>query len=289
MPYSHTGLVSLLSTVYGPNNIKEPVKKIIESPEELLIFLIETFKDHPPKGDVLATSPTHAFVVKPQLEDFNKAWDNSLYTFSWVRDNVLIPRRNFFEVVTLDQREIGTLVAKWSGPLKKELAEYLRAPMNGFELVRAASEILKHPSLLSSFEAHVYNSLPLFPSQQLKERAEKIMAPLGLKGEFKETPGEVLTAEDLRQALFQAGAICQKDPYMEIAKLMEKEGFAAPRALLFADTNWSREYFAFHVGLRTGHLELVLSDYTGSSIRPLFEWRQYLDGRVKEYWSLYLS
>lgn len=281
-------LVALLSTVYGPNSIKEPAKKVIEAPEELLIFLIETFKDHPPKGDVLATSPTHAFIVKPQLEEFNKAWDNSLYTFSWVRDNVLVSRRNFFEVVALDQREIEALVAKWCGPLKKELVQYLRAPLNGFELVRSAAEILKQPMLLSSFEAHVYNSLPLFPAEQLKERAEKVLAPLGLKGELKERWGEILTAEDLRKALFQLGATCQQDPYIAIARQMEQEGFAAPRALIFADTNWSREYFAFHVGLRTGHLELVLSDYTGSSIRPLGEWRQYLDGRVKEPWALYL-
>lgn len=279
-------LVALLSTVYGANLVKDPKKRVLEAPEELLVFIIETFKDAPPKKSVLATSPTHAFVVRPDFEDFKNTWDNNLYTYTWVRDNLLVPRRNFFELIMLDDHAIRTLLDRFSVSVSLDVS----GPLTPFDLMKKASQQLKHPALVSHFEAHLYNSLPLFPAHQLKDKVATILGALGLQEglSFPERPGELLTAEDLRQSLYQVSRPFKTDPYKTIAWAMEKEGFAPPRALIFADTNWTREYFAFHVGLLSTQLELVLSDYTGSSIRPMREWRQYLDGRVKEPWALYL-
>lgn len=284
-------LTALLATFYGANRTKEPLKKVVEAPQELLIFLIETFKDHPPPESVLATSPTHAFVVKPLLEDFKKSWQNSLYTYTWVRDNIFSPRLNFFETLSLRDAEIYALIEKSPLPSKKEVLERLSGPLNAFEIMKRVGEYVQNPFLENQFETYLYNALPLFSGAELSQRVDKILSYLSLEKKFAlpEVRGtDILTAEDLRQAIYQAGGHFEKDPFKAIAWAMEKEAFAPPRAFIFADTNWAREFFAFHIGLKTAQLELVLSDYTGSFVRPLEQWRKYVDGRIKEPWTLQL-
>lgn len=285
-------LTNLLENFYGINTQKQPLKRVIEAPNELLIFIIEAFKDHMPPQTVLATSPTHAFVVTPHKEDFKKSWENSLYTYTWIRDNVLAPRLNFFETTMLNDTEINALIQASPLPRKKDVLEHLSGPLNAFDIMKKVAVLLQNPTLEEHFEAYLYSVLPLFPAHLLQEKVDKVLKVAGIerKEALPETkPGEILTALDLKKALYKSGGVFDKDPYHILALALENEGFIPPRAFIFADTNWTREFFAFHVGLQTAQLELVLSDYTGSSYRPIRGWRPYLDGRIKEPWTLQLS
>ena len=280
---------ALLSIVYGINTQKEPLKRIIEAPQDLLIFLIETFKDHNPSSTLLSTSPTHAFLITPYQEDFKKAWQNNLYTYSWIRDNIFTPRFNFFELTILQNNEIQFLIDRSPLPYKKEILEHISGPLNAFDLMKKVCNFLKKPYLEDIFESYLYNNLPLFSADQLEFRIDKALSYINVKRTQKipeKSYGSILSSADLKESLYQAGGFFDKDPYYLLAEGLEKEGFIPPRALIFADTNWSEHSFAFHVGLKTTEIELVLSDYTGSKIRSISQWRRYLDGSVKEPWTL---
>ncbi len=285
-------LSALLSIVYGNKKQSPPLGKVIEAPQDLLIFLIETFKDHIPDLTLFATSPTHAFLITPYQEDFKKSWQNNLYTYSWVRDNIFTPRFNFFESTILQNADIQFIIDKSPLPHKKEILEHLSGPLSAFDLMKKVCVFFKNVYIEDAFEMYLYNSLPLFPVDELEMRIDRALDYINVK-RIQKVPekncSRILSAADLKEGIYQTGGFFEKDPYRSLMEGLEKEGFIPPRALIFADTNWSEYSFAFHIGLKTTELELVLSDYTGSKIRPMGQWRQYLDGRVKEPWTLQLN
>ena len=308
-PWEYTSggnLSALLFVLYGFEH--KPREKAVESPQDLLTFLIETLKDAPADLTslfiedssrlVLSSSPTHAFLLKPGLEEFKQCWNNSLYTFTWVRDNLVVPRKNFFELIRLENQEIDYLVSSCKGlepfgDLKKELLARLSGPLNGFELAEKASAFLPK-EVMALFESHLYSSLPLFPSSSLEERVNRLLAVMGLQYEvvLQERREPFFSAQDLRVTLLESLAAAEKkiffptDFVLLAAKAMEKEGYSSPRALVIADTNWLHEFFAFQVSPETGHLELVLSNYSGSLSKPLHQWKEHLEKRA--LWNFFL-
>jgi hypothetical protein len=83
----------------------------VESETDLLVFIIDTLKNLPPsilepfqtnphKG-MLITSPTHAFILHPGWPEFKKAWETELYTYTWVRDHLILPAVHFYQNLRL--------------------------------------------------------------------------------------------------------------------------------------------------------------------------------------------
>ena len=67
-----------------------------ESPQDLLIFIIDTMKGLPWKDRErarLMAGPTHSFVLRPDLPLFKEAWLDDGFTYTWVRDRLIIPGR----------------------------------------------------------------------------------------------------------------------------------------------------------------------------------------------------
>ncbi len=98
-----------------------PAKEIreVENAMELFVFLLDTLKALPhalcdqfiqdPSKRLLIESPTHVFTLLPGLDFFQKGWLDRGFTYTWIRDNFLIPAQEFYEKKILsleEQREI---------------------------------------------------------------------------------------------------------------------------------------------------------------------------------------
>ena len=63
-----------------------------------------------------------------------------------------------------------------------------------------------------------------------------------------------------------------------------------PQPLLFADTNWPKDFFGFTLNPCTEQLEFWRFDYTGSLGVPMNDWKPYLDGSLKEpRWGIFIE
>ena len=96
-------------------------KRTIENPVDLLIFLLDLMKALPysvtkpfEEDDTLSLlmySPIHAFLFKPGLRPFVEGWVDKGFTYTWVRDNVVLPGQEAYGDLRLDreaQTELGT-------------------------------------------------------------------------------------------------------------------------------------------------------------------------------------
>lgn len=180
------------------------------APLELCVGLIEFMKDMPyPEASqgLLMQSPTHAFVLRPRLEPFYKAWQERGNTFTYVRDEVVERSKAFYDTIHLSPKEIEWIL----GPI----------PVQGKTIQELYQEVEeKFPTYLPLFE-------------------ERLMTLLLSKG--------------------------------------------APRPLIFADSNWGSDFFAFLVSPHTGELELWRFD--GQIARPLPSWKDHFN---KKAWSILL-
>lgn len=73
-----------------------------------------------------------------------------------------------------------------------------------------------------------------------------------------------------------------------ISAIAQRLGFAIPRPIIFADTNWIRDFFGCVVNPGTGKFELWRVDCIGSSGSPMNEWKPWLDGSRRDItWGVY--
>ena len=104
---------TLLKGYYCIEGEVQEEKRPIESPTDLLTFLLELLKALPypvtkpfeidPSASLLMYSPTHAFLLKPGLSPFKEGWLDKGFTYTWIRDQVIEPGRQVFEKVRLDR------------------------------------------------------------------------------------------------------------------------------------------------------------------------------------------
>jgi len=102
-PWSYSAggnIQSLLKTYFFlEKELTEEIKQV-ENPLELATFLIDLLKEMPPsvlksETSFLMHSPSHAFLLTPQT--FRDSWDNNEFTYTWLRDKIIIPTKNFFQ------------------------------------------------------------------------------------------------------------------------------------------------------------------------------------------------
>ena len=124
-PWSYTSGGSLHTLIKGyfmiAGSIKEE-KRPIESPMDLLIFLLELLKSLPYRitksfeqdstASLLMYSPTHAFLLKPGLSPFREGWLDKGFTYTWIRDHVIDPATNHYRSIRLDGHTQRRLISK---------------------------------------------------------------------------------------------------------------------------------------------------------------------------------
>lgn len=207
-PWAYTSggtMGSLVSCYYKLPGPPAEASSWVESPTELLVFLIDTLKQIPPKimddfnksgkNLMLMHSPTHAFLLKPNEKVFKCAWENNLLTYTWVRDHLINPRKKMLDEIVLDANMMHHLVEKLAPIVHENFRHYFFKTFGTIYGEKSPSEFrnhlvngmkkdrgLKHNNrpVLSEEEIDslLYAALPLFPWSELRERVEKIYSAI---------------------------------------------------------------------------------------------------------------
>lgn len=323
---------TLVSTYFNREQKPTEASRWVESPSELLVFLVDTIKQIPskileeflaqPQKNLLMHSPTHAFLFKPGYQSFARAWKNDSFTYTWIRDNCLLPIQRFVEHIRLTDemmlyivKELGEAVPDhfkfyfnkvfqriYGSMTPRELREYIlekiqeeRGLQNGRFGVLSPLDV----------DSKLYEMLPLFPAYQLKEKIETLLSQLPngeqlvrsqlVEGvlELQVTRG-VCSSRELQDIckvivlLHEMKTSTQYDLHALVAEAAQELGYAMPKPILFADTNWVKDYFGFTVNPGTGEFELWRFDCNGTLGSPMSTWRHWLDGSDRERtWGIY--
>lgn len=215
----------------------------IYSGMELLTFYLDMFKGLPPRATnysdrskrMLATGPNHVFTLLPRCEPFEKAWDNRDFTYTWIRDTLLIPGQTFYRGRIIDKETLHLLWLYIGG----------KQPRSAFQSSIPISDI---PSYFSAPKQRIDSALRAF---------------------FPLVPKSLINSSIQWSFDFLPYALA----YQIIGgRSLEKAGYSQPKTLLFADTNWSTYFFSFVVNPTTLELELWRTDKNGVTGQPMVEW-----------------
>lgn len=336
-PWAYTsggGMDTLINCYYKLDHMPAIASRWVESPTELLVFIIDTIKQLPQKvrdelvSDhmklMLMQSPTHAFLLKPGEKVFQCSWKNDMFTYTWVRDHLIAPRKKMLANIELNEQQIHHLVQKLRLKVPENYQHYflkifgnIFGSMSPFEFRNHIVQGIDRDrglkpirgSILTDDEIDglLFHLLPLFPKSELRERLDNLYSATTVISEEKRET--LLQVFDLCQratletvidaAMLQdiaKGLICLAfgetsspiDYHTEIATAARKLGYALQIPIIFADTNWVKEDFGFVVNPGTGNLELWRCDPLGQTGFPMSSWEQWLDGSRKDItWGVY--
>ncbi|MGA8164137.1 MAG: hypothetical protein WB791_03810 [Waddliaceae bacterium] len=284
----------------------------------------EEFENDSEKS-LLIHSPTHAFLLKPGYPSFKRAWKSSEFTYTWVRDRLVRPMERFSQQLYVDADRMQFVIDNLYGQVPKNYQHYFRQSFQRLGGAMNVQDFRQHivdtialtPGLqfvgrgvLSSaqIDATLYSLLPLFPSYQLKEKVETLLSRIPQLSErtkenlltlLEDISGRIgtektVSAKGLQNilkamiALVTSSTSTEVDYPLLISQIAQQEGLAMPAPIIFADTNWVKDHFAFIVNPGSGKLELWRVDYTGSVGAPMVEWEHWLNGSRKEPdWGVY--
>lgn len=320
-PWAYTSGGSMESLVrhYFPGvDQVERKGRAASTPTDLFVTLLDTLKDEPPSvmrpyldhpvRSMLAQSPTHAFVAKPGLPPFRDGWMDEGNTYTWVRDQVILPQKRFLEGIRLDKEMVEWLSRELSKRCRVSLSTPLTGEwspsaframvLEGFQRGRTSDET-PYEEVVDSL---LFRSLPLIHERDLRERLREVMRlayPAEEYGELIDqllparVGGRVRSAEEVQEICL--GLVMRKtkrptasyDVAWHLREAMRQCGLALPAPVVWADTNWVDNYFAFLVNPGTGELDLWRVDYIGSQGAPMSRWRQWFTGSAPDEWLLY--
>lgn len=328
-------MTTLVSCYFRRDQKPTEVSRWVESPMELCVYLVDTLKQIPPalmepfskdpQKSMLIHSPTHAFLLKPGLSPFKDAWQSDVYTYTWVRDQLVKPMEAFVDTLDLDEEMQDYLIQYLAQQLPINFQPYFKQVFSRMTGHMAAPDFrdyildrVEHErglqqgrmSVLSSAEVDsaLFSLLPLFPASQLKEKLitliEKIpLVDTKLKAQIptiiedltdKISYRHLISSHNLQEMCH--GILCAAygttslpfDCPGGIHRAAQQLGFAIPYPIIFADTNWTRDLFAFVVSPGTKLFELWRVDSSGRIGSPMSTWREWLNGsRKSPTWGVY--
>ncbi len=307
-------MVELVRNYYRREEPPTMRERIVESPTDLFVFLLEAMKELAPRTSnrfieeparsLLIQSPTHAFLFRPGLSPFKEGWLDRGNTYTWVRDLVARPQEDFLAELWLERSAMEQLVAQlrrllpagqFEVPSKRcRPRDFRNQVLGGFTSNPIACEII---------DGLLYSSLPFLDVSELRGRVEEIFDALleepkvaleafdamRVPGGAPVLPASALYGVCLASIAVAGGERSATDLPGRLRRLIERLGLAMPRPILFADTNWTQEKFGFLVNPGTGELEMWRSDYLGVQAAPMTRWSSWVDGSGKIPWSIYVN
>ncbi len=327
-PWAYTSggtMTTLVKTYYClPNELRHE-GRWAESEIDLLIFLIDAIKHLPPKSTdpfvknpqkgLLISSPTHAFILLPGAEKFKEGWQEEVFTYTWVRDEVFLPSQKFYGEMRLNAAHQEFLLEAFAEELPPLLSHFLQ---KGFtpsqkELSvidwrnRTLSQIAKAEKLSSpqmgalsdALDSFLYQNVPIVSGKQWKALVRRLISDLATPAleevmqRLPDVPCSLLTARAVKDMAKSCYLIASGTAFLpfdlshHIAKHARFIGLAAPTPVLFADTNWTENDFGFVVNPGTGRLELWRLDRTLSRGYPMSLWKQWVNGTDRKQWIVY--
>jgi len=322
-PWAFTSGGTMRGLVASYFSLEEPpldVDRWVENPEELLVFLVDEikklptpiqklFEEHPEKG-LLMHSPTHAFRLLPSIFPFSEAWKEDVFTYTWVRDRLVNPQKDFYKNITLDNQDFEKMREVIANSLPLHLRELFKkqliAPTSWISLSYFRDlihDVIRenrayYPYLsLDLVDSLLFESLPLTPLNRFWEMGHSFLESLKLpppkNGEKLALPA-LLTRKEARFALAALTALAVGkgqwpiDIHEKIVLHMRENRKEPPPSILFADTNWENSYFSFQVNPGTQDLELWKINRLGTAGQSMNVWRQWLDGTQRSpTWGLH--
>lgn len=279
--------------------------------------------DENPDLSLLMHSPTHAFLLKPGWPDFAKGWRNDVYTYTWVKQHWISPNIQRWSNYRMDGAAIRLLYEQLVNRVpegQRELFERSFAKLPNSATPREFREYMvlrlqKEAELKvggrwliseEDLDAVLYESLPVIEKDRIPYQLRKLLDHAELcKEEELETlielyeeffsggPPERITSEQLLRIAKSLLLIHTKRAFSPVnvhrilARSAAEVGLAMPQPILFADTNWVTDYFAFVFNPGTEQLEFWRCDEVGRKAVPMHQWKHWLDGsRKKPEWGV---
>lgn len=337
-PWAYTSggtMGTLVSCYYRREQKPTEVSKWVESPIELLVFLVDSLKQIPPKlmepyltdskKSMLIHSPTHAFLLKPGTSLFKKAWQTDAFTYTWVRDNIVLPQQKMIDSLWLNEESMHFLVQNLAKLIPEDFRHYfgkvfgniygsMRPPefrehiLDGIQKERGLRQA--GGSILSSDEidSALYSLLPLIPRSELRDTLKQLFKAIpSIDTSFRKSlmalydsiavpysMQSIISSKSLQDIAKALIALATEETSFEIdyhaiiSDTAQKLGLAMPAPIIFADTNWVKEEFGLVVNPGSGRFELWRIDATGSSGAPMSNWEQWLNGTRQDItWGVY--
>lgn len=298
-PWSYTSggtMTTLVKTYYGLEKDLEKEEKWVESPLDLLVFILDTLKSLPPgrvnpylekkRQGMLMSSPTHAFVLMPDW--IAEGWQTNDFTYTWVRDQIFLPSLHFYEKMVLSPQEQRFLYEQLGLPCTAVLHS------SGIAQVREKMAALM-PKQLDLLDAFLYESVPLIPADRIESLVSSFLSQLGVSPllSLPAITEPFITARAFHELVKGCYLLAEQrsdlsfDLHRAVAEIAKREGTAQPTSWIFADTNWPGYYFAFVVSPATLQLDLWRVSRDGLQGVPMSSWRQWLNGQDKKTWCIY--
>jgi hypothetical protein len=250
------------------------------------------------------TSPTHAFSIFPGEPMIRKGWEEKLFTYTWVRDEVILPGVRFYEKIRLTAEEQTYLMEKFTEELPlllaHEIQQTFQAKKKAISIKEFRNYLLalfpkKNGELSADLDGFLYKMLPLIPGNEWKHYVELLLGKsIGEElDSYSNQIGRFVSAFTLRNIatgcliLLEQSICFDRDLHREVMRSAEKWGLAPPAPVIFADTNWPCNYFAFAVNPGTMELELWRMDRSKGISKPMTIWKDWLNGTHRDPWLLY--
>lgn len=307
-PWAYTSggtMNTLLKTYFRRENFLSEESKWVESPMDLLIFIIDVLKMAPqvPFGQrMLITSPTHAFSLLTHHKLFQEAYEFRGFTYTWVRDHILLPQQQFYEKLLLNSSEQKFLIEKFLENIPIRYHKTISLIENEMTIKEFRNHILEALGgnsiyFATELDSFLYQMLPLSYDPKMNQDLEELLEDWKIEDISPPHLSKFIGAKDLRdqavETLLQSKGTLwdSEDAYLKIVKKARHLGLAPPEPIVFADSNWSERecYFSFLVNPGTSELELWLVDRTGNLGRPMHIWKNSMNGEKNLTWTIYFN
>jgi hypothetical protein len=168
-PWAYTSggtMPTLLKTYFRREGEISEEKQWVESPTDLLIFILDTLKNLPAsetdpflrnrRKGMLMYSPTHAFILHPGWPFFMEGWQDSGFTYTWVRDQVIVPSQEHNAKVRISPEEQEAMAEQFVHQLHAPFFPFQEgASLKAFRSRMA--ECINHPSALDRLDSLLYS------------------------------------------------------------------------------------------------------------------------------------
>ncbi len=301
-------------------NETELLAFMIDTVKQLPQKVLEMYLKEPQKS-ILIHSPTHAFLLKPGY--FQNGWKNDMYTYSWIKHQFVEPALAEIEKIFIDEEmgqdilhELLSFIPQDFRPRFRQVFERLPYRLSTVDFrsyvlntvqVDRGLKAAGRPVLSSDdLDAILYSSIPYQQKETLRDLAREVLKevlPVDLHSKIEE-----VVQEGLRR--FSSRGVMAANRVLELLKALiclalqttkqsrnlhklcleqlRRRKLLLPQPIIFADSNWIKDYFAFVVSPATGELELWSVDFYGVQGRPISYWKMWVNGSRKEpQWGIY--
>ncbi len=254
----------LVMTYYNRSEPFTTEERVIQTEEELLSFIADNSQI---ESKALMHSTTHAFIFRPDflpkdipgaLQSMKSFWNTVLIQDeSWLADRFSLLLSEQEQPLFLHlwrQKQVNGTVQKFRSALLESLPKH-----------RAESE-----ALVDSF---LYESLPLIEAKHAIDLAKEFApSPESFFGDQSfYTPVQFKERVKMASLSLFPSPLIAIDLDAQIASSLRAKNLAAPRPILFADTNWSAGFFGLAIS-PSGLLNLWRFQRTGMTGSPMRQW-----------------